>query len=139
MLLLRAQGGRAHAGYSADAGSWDSDVRTPTRLANDSMRIRLGRLAEGAVLPWAEADPPWRAWALSEVSVRVGRISSEDKRDPLIAAAVEAAKALWPEAERVVPLIALQENGGAWRGRAQNSKQSSVEVAYSTKTGLILG
>jgi CRISPR-associated endonuclease/helicase Cas3 len=66
VLLLRPQGGRPHVGYSADAGSWDSDVRTPTRLSDDSMRIRLGRFADGAVLPWAEADAPWRAWALSE-------------------------------------------------------------------------
>jgi CRISPR-associated endonuclease/helicase Cas3 len=106
VLLLRPQGGRAHVGYRADAGSWDSDVRTPTRLSNDSMRIRLGRVAHGGVSPWAEADEPWRAWALSEVSVRVGRIASEDGSEPLIAAAVEAAKARWPEAERVVPLIA---------------------------------
>jgi len=35
VLLLRAQGGRPHVGYSADAGSWDSDVRTPTRLSDD--------------------------------------------------------------------------------------------------------
>ena len=138
VLLLRPQGGRGHVGYRWDAGSWDSDVRTPTRLSNDSMRIRLGRIADGNVLPWAEADEPWRAWALSEVSVRVGRIASEDGIDPLIAAAVEAAKAGWPEAERIVPLIALQKGTDSWRGTARNSNQSGVAVTYSTKTGLIL-
>jgi CRISPR-associated endonuclease/helicase Cas3 len=138
VLLLRPQGGRGHVGYRADAGSWDSDVRTPTRLSNDSMRIRLGRIVDGDVLAWAEADEPWRAWALSEVSVRVGRIASEDESAPLIAAAVEAAKARWPEAERVVPLIALQKGSDSWRGTARNSKRSGVEVTYSTKTGLIL-
>jgi CRISPR-associated endonuclease/helicase Cas3 len=58
VLLLRPQGGRAHVGYRADAGSWDSDVRTPTRLSNDSMRIRLGRLIDGDVPPWAEDGEP---------------------------------------------------------------------------------
>jgi CRISPR-associated endonuclease/helicase Cas3 len=138
VLLLRPQGGRVHAGYRADAGSWDADVRTPTRLSNDSMRVRLGRFVDGAVLPWAEADLPWRAWALSEVSVRVGRIASEDGSDTLSAAAVETAKGRWPEAERVVPLIALQKGTDAWHGTVRNSKQRVVEVIYSMRTGLIL-
>jgi CRISPR-associated endonuclease/helicase Cas3 len=72
VLLLRPQGGRAQVGYRADAGSWDADVRTPTRLSNDGMRIRLGKLIAGNVRPWADAEPPWRAWALSEVAIRVG-------------------------------------------------------------------
>jgi CRISPR-associated endonuclease/helicase Cas3 len=139
VLILRPQGGRAHVGYSADAGAWDSDVRTPTRLTDDSMRIRLGRFVDGAVLPWAEADSQWRAWALSEVSVRVGRIAGEDASDPLTCPAVEAIKASWPEAERVVPLVALRQEGAAWRGTARNAAQARVEVAYSTKTGLSFG
>jgi CRISPR-associated endonuclease/helicase Cas3 len=136
VLLLRAQGGRPHVGYSADAGSWDSDVRTPTRLSDDSMRVRLGRLVDGAVLPWAEADAPWRAWALSEVSVRVGRITGEDASDLLIAATVEATKGRWPEAERFVPLIALQEEHGAWQGRGRNSTGKTAQIRYSFNKGL---
>jgi len=137
VLLLRPQGGRAHVGYRADAGSWDSDVRTPTRLSNNSMRIRLGRVADGEVPPWAVADEPWRAWALSEVSVRVGRIASEDGSDPLVAAAVEAAKARWPEAERVVPLIALQERTGVWSALGRNPSGKIVRVQYSSDRGLM--
>ena len=136
VLLLRAQGGRPHVGYSADAGAWDSDVRTPTRLSDDSMRIRLGRLVDGAVLPWAEADAPWRAWALSEVFVRVGRIAGEDASDLLIAAAVEATKGRWPEAERVIPLIALQEEHDAWQGRGRNSTGKTAQIRYSFNKGL---
>jgi CRISPR-associated endonuclease/helicase Cas3 len=136
VLLLRPQGGRAQVGYRADAGSWDADVRTPTRLSNDSMRIRLGKLIDGAVRPWAEAEPPWRAWALSEVAIRVGRIAAEDVSDPLIAAAIEAAKAGWPMAERAVPLIALHEENGAWAALARNPEGQAVRVWYSRTTGL---
>jgi hypothetical protein len=136
VLLLRPQGGRAQIGYSADAGAWDADVRTPTRLSNDSMRIRLGKLIDGAVRPWAEADPPWRAWALSEVAIRVGRIAAEDAGDPLIAAAVETAKARWPVAERGVPLIALHEQDGAWAALARNSSSQVIRVRYSRAIGL---
>ena len=135
VLLLRPQGGRTHAGYSADAGAWDSDVRTPTRLSNDSMRIRLGRIVNGVVLPWAEAEGPWRSWALSEVSVRVGRISGEDS-DPAIASAVASAKARWPEAEREVPLIALQQEGSTWRGQGRNPRGQAVQVRYDRDIGL---
>ena len=137
VLLLRPRGGRPHAGYSADAGLWDSDVRVPTRLSNDSMRIRLGQFVDGTVRPWADADSPWRAWALSEVSVRIGRIGGEGETDASIISAVEAAKARWPEAERGVPLIALQDGGGIWRGKARNSAEAGVDIAYSTKIGLM--
>jgi CRISPR-associated endonuclease/helicase Cas3 len=136
VLLLRPNLGRPHVGYSFDAGAWESDVRTPTRLSEDNMRIRLGRLVESGVQPWAEADERWRAWALSEVSIRVGRISREDESDPIMTSAVAAAKAQWPEAEqKAVPLIALQ-NGDAWTGLARNSRGEIVSVEYSPSTGL---
>jgi CRISPR-associated endonuclease/helicase Cas3 len=136
VLLLRPQGGRAQSGYRADAGLWDSDVRTPTRLSDDSMRIRLGRFIDGVVRPWAEADPAWRAWILSEVSIRKGRIAGEDESKSLAADAIAAAKTTWPEGERVIPLIALRENAGTWRGLACNSKQALVGVVYSPIVGL---
>jgi CRISPR-associated endonuclease/helicase Cas3 len=137
VLLLHAKGGRTHAGYSADAGAWDSDVRTPTRLSNDSVRIRLGRLVNGVVQPWAKADGPWRSWALSEVSVRVGRISGEGS-NPMIASAVAAAKARWPEPEREVPLIALQEEGSTWCGQGRNPRGQTVQVQYNSNIGLLI-
>ena len=135
VLLLRPQGGRSHAGYSADAGAWNSDVRTPTRLSNDSIRIRLGRLVNDVVLPWAEADGSWRSWALSEVSVRIGRISGEES-DPVIASAVAVAKARWPQSDREVPLFALREEGGTWRGRGSNPRGQAVQVQYNSDIGL---
>jgi CRISPR-associated endonuclease/helicase Cas3 len=136
VLLLQPLGGRPHVGYSADAGSWDSDVRTPTRLADDSMRVRLGRLVGGAVLPWAKSDAPWREWALSEVPIRVGRISREDESDVSIANAVNDAKSRWPESERSVPLIALRQGQDSWWGQACNPSGQSVQVRYSLQRGL---
>ena len=100
------------------------------------MRVRLGKLIDGAVRPWAEADPPWRAWALSEVALRVGRIATEDASDPLIAAAIEAAKARWPVAERAVPLIALREDDGLWAASCRNSSGETEHVRYSPSIGL---
>jgi hypothetical protein len=56
----------------------------------------------------------------------------------LIVAAVAAAKARWPEAERAIPLIVMQQEGGVWQGRSRNARQARVDVAYSTVTGLTM-
>ena len=116
----------------------DPGILTSARLlglSNDSIRIRLGRLVDGTVLPWAEADEPWRAWALSEVPVRVGRIAREDESDPSTAGAVKAAKSRWPVAERIVPLIALRQKKDCWLGRACNPGGQTVQVGYSLDRG----
>jgi hypothetical protein len=76
---------------------------------------------------------------LSEVAIRAGRISAEDVSDPLIAATTDAAKTAWPMAERVVPLIALHEENGAWTALALNSDGQAVRVRYSRTIGLFFG
>jgi hypothetical protein len=53
-----------------------------------------------------------------------------------MAAAIGAAKAGWPMAERAVPLIALQEENGAWAASARNPDGEAVRVWYSRTTGL---
>ncbi len=135
VLVLRAEG-RGSAGYRADAGLWDSDVRTPTRLAMDTRRVRLGKYVDGDIRPWAEADAPWRAWALSEVNVRVGRIAAQDDSDPDLAAAVARAKQAWPEFEREVPLLGLRGEGAFWSGAAVNSAGNAVPIGYTQFSGL---
>jgi CRISPR-associated endonuclease/helicase Cas3 len=131
VLQLRSQNGRPHVGYNYLAGAWDSDTRTPTRLAAGMMRIRLGRLLNGVVHPWAQADDPRHAWALSEVPVRVWQAASEDESDPAMVAAVAAAKRDWGRYDNT-PLVALV-NG---RGRAINSDGKLMQLAYDTTEGL---
>jgi CRISPR-associated endonuclease/helicase Cas3 len=136
VLYLHEDMSHPFPGYQEGRGKWDPDIHTPTRLTEDSMRIRLGRLVDGMVRPWAEAEEPWRAWALSEVSVRRGRVDKEDDSDPLIATAVTAAKAQWPEAERTVPLIALRRQDETWVGFGRDRDGKTARMLYSTKSGL---
>jgi CRISPR-associated endonuclease/helicase Cas3 len=136
VLYLRQDMSHPTPGYQEGRGKWDPDIHTPTRLTEDSLRIRLGRLVDGTVRPWADADESWRAWALSEVSVRRGRIETEDHNDPVTAAPVASAKAQWPEAERTVPLIALRRQGETWVGFGQDRDGQTVEMLYSIKSGL---
>ena len=68
-------------GYVRDAGAWDSDVRTPTRLDdNPQVTLRLARVVDGRIEPYARDTAPdelWRAWRLSEVNVSARRIGGE--------------------------------------------------------------
>lgn len=134
VLALRANGGHQFRGYQHGNGAWNPDVRTPTRLTDDSRRIRLGKLVDGAVRPWAEADSAWRAWALSEVSVRKGRIEKEDESDTAL---IAGAKAEWPGYEESVPLIVLSAAGdNEWRGMALDGRGAQVHIGYGNTRGL---
>ena len=65
-------------GYVRDGGAWDSDVRTPTRIADDpQITLRLARVLNGRIEPYAQEVEPWRAWRLSEVNVTRRRVSGE--------------------------------------------------------------
>ena len=68
-------------GYVRDGGAWESDVRTPTRLDEDPrITLRLARVRDGRVEPYARAAAPdeaWLAWRLSEVSVSARRVGGE--------------------------------------------------------------
>ena len=68
-------------GYVRDGGTWDSDVRTPTRLDDDpTVTLRLGRAHGDCIEPYAHSAAPdesWRAWRLSEVNVSARRVGAE--------------------------------------------------------------
>ena len=87
-------------GYNRDAGLWESETRTPTRLEDrPTVSLRLARLRDGIVVPYAENPDPRRAWALSEVSVAKYRIATCPPPHGL-AAAIEVARAQWGRWER---------------------------------------
>jgi CRISPR-associated endonuclease/helicase Cas3 len=102
------------AGYNRDAGLWDLETRTPTRLEDRPMvTLRLARLRDGVVVPYAENPDLHRAWALSEVSVAKYRIATCPPRQGLVAA-IEVARAQWGrwerESEQVVLAVVAEEN-----------------------------
>lgn len=102
------------------------DQEIGTRLGEKTTTLRLARLEGGKILPWAQEalDPPQpegeyalgegHAWALSEISVRVGWLGSVEEPGEL-ASAIRAAKAAWPEWERDSMKIAVVEADGAVR------------------------
>ena len=98
-------------GYVRDAGAWDIDVRTPTRLDdNPQVTLRLARVVDGRIEPYArDAAPnePWRAWRLSEVNVSARRVGVE-AIPPEHAEAARTAKEDWTRFDSEKLLVVLE-------------------------------
>ena len=88
------------AGYNRDAGLWDLETRTPTRLEDRPMvTLRLARLRDGIVVPYADDRDLRRAWALSEVKVAKDRIATCPS-PPGLHDEIETARVQWGRWER---------------------------------------
>ncbi len=129
------------AGYVREAGLWDLDIRTPTRLGEPQTTLRLARWEGGKLVPWAVDAPRRLAWRLSEVSVRAVRINDEAPYAPTLANQIAQLKGNWSrwEAECVVVPLASGEDSH-WRGRAclRTDRRAAREIplSYSGRTGL---
>lgn len=126
-------------GYSSRSSQdWFEDARTPTRLADPSTTVRLGRVGEdGRVEPWAEAKHGAYRWALSELSVRTSQIAAVDDSPGELAGAINDAVEQMPDRAKWSVLIPLsQTSSGRWSGWALDAQQNRVEVEYSPQFGL---
>jgi len=127
------------AGYNRDAGLWEMETRTPTRLEDrPTVTLRLARLREGQVVPYAENADPRRAWALSEVSVAKYRIATCPVAAGLQAQA-DAARALWGRWERdseQVLLAIMAEKNDTFTIAARSEAGTDFVAKYDTRYGL---
>jgi CRISPR-associated endonuclease/helicase Cas3 len=127
-------------GYRRDAGLWERDTRTPTRLEErPQVVLRLAVERDGKVVPYAEDPDPDRSWALSEVSVAADRVTTCLVPAGLEAAA-EAARAGWGRWERESPrhLLAVMDGHGAMRAMGGREGGETVSLIYSRVAGLTL-
>ncbi|MCF7807878.1 MAG: CRISPR-associated helicase Cas3' [Candidatus Marinimicrobia bacterium] len=58
---------KLNKGYTRLSGDWDEEVRTPTRLGDDSITVALARVVEGEFRPYADTEK--HAWALSQIAL----------------------------------------------------------------------
>ena len=137
---------RLTKGYVRDAGAWDTDIRTPTRLADDPRTtLRLARLRDGRIEPYALDEAPdelWRAWRLSEVAVSARRVGGEAAAPENLAEALREAKATWSRYDADKILVVLGEGAAAdapWSGSAISAATGPKEVilGYDSRKGLI--
>ena len=132
-------------GYVRDAGAWDSDVRTPTRLDdNPQVTLRLARVVDGRIEPHARVrapDEPWRAWRLSEVNVSARRVGGEAV-PPEHGAAAQAAKSSWTRFDSDKLLVVLEPVDATeriWVGEAlsaDDGEPKHVRISYDAERGL---
>ncbi|NKC30219.1 CRISPR-associated helicase Cas3' [Falsiroseomonas selenitidurans] len=125
--------------YVREAGLWEPDTRTPTRLEEQpQVTLRLAQLRDGAVVPYAEDEDEGRAWALSEVRIAAHRIASCPVPAGL-ECAVEAAKSGWGRWEResaqlFVALLERRPEG--YLVPALDRAGLPAGLHYSAETGL---
>ncbi|MDI7775763.1 CRISPR-associated helicase Cas3' [Asticcacaulis sp. EMRT-3] len=127
------------AGFIHDA-KWAPDTKTPTRLGEASITVRLARWANGALTPWAEADRAPLSWRLSELSLRAARFAEAVYPDEACRAAVAAVQAGWPQRYDPPPVLALipSDTPGLWQGQIKDHRDRVVSVRYSMEQGLVI-
>ena len=122
-------------GYASGQG-WDSDVRTPTRLTEESVTFRLALWQNGLLTPWCAAESERLAWALSEISLAAWRASKVPDPAGDLAKAATAAKGAWGRWDADLPMLVLTPNGDVWLGTVVNDKGVERRVTYDRRTGL---
>ena len=132
-------------GYVRDAGPWDSDVRTPTRLDDQpQVTLRLARAVDGRIEPYAHDaahDESWRAWRLSEVNVSARRVGGEAVPPEHVDAA-RVAKEDWTRYDSDKFLVVLEQGDGGDQtlvGCAlcpDDTEQNCVRIRYQQTSGL---
>jgi CRISPR-associated endonuclease/helicase Cas3 len=128
-------------GYCRDAGAWENDVRTPTRLEeHPQITLRLARWRNGVVEPYAEHPDLSRAWALSEVQVAEHRIR-ETALPGEVQGPAAAARQRWGkwerESERIkLAIVTPLEEGGFELLGVSGINGSSL--AYAASLGVVM-
>jgi hypothetical protein len=101
-----------------------------------------GRLArardDGTLDPWVEMDgPPWKSWALSEVSVSAFRVPAGSVPAPGFADAVGRLRSGWGRFEQEVPVAVLSCDGaGVWGATLQAPDGKPICITYANVDGL---
>jgi CRISPR-associated endonuclease/helicase Cas3 len=125
-------------GYLPASGQWAAEHQVPTRDAEEQVTFRLGRIADGEIVPWIADSDPRRAWAMSEVKVRRSRAMAALPPASAPVAMINRTCTAWPEYERTMPLLVLEQAAGNWCGLVEDRRGRVVEVTYHAEEGLRL-
>jgi CRISPR-associated endonuclease/helicase Cas3 len=123
--------------YLESAGAWEPEKHTPTRLGEPTVTLRLARLENGQLMPWADNPDEERAWRLSEVSVRAAQVAEAVIDDAEIAAAIAARQAKESrafDAPVYVPLV--QGADQIWSAPITASNERRMIAFYCSGQGL---
>lgn len=124
--------------FDRQGGAWDSDVRTPTRLSEDTMTLRLARWCSGKLTPWYSDEKADRAWRLSEISVPRRWLEKPLYSSNAVADEVHAVQTQWPDRYEAPMILVLEptEDAETWAGAWLDSGEHRVVIRYSARSGL---
>jgi CRISPR-associated endonuclease/helicase Cas3 len=122
------------SGYEVTSMHWREDESTPTRLGEPTTTVRLARIMDGQLVPWAQGDAD-HLWELSQVTVRAASINGESDRYGSI---ITAAKAQMKDHGKYCVVVPLEAYSGAWQGFALGPR-GEIAVTYSPTIGLSSG
>jgi len=123
--------------YRRDAGAWEPDVHTPTRLGERQTVLRLARIEDGRLVPWCgDGDARLRDWALSEISLRAARVAGPAP-DEQVQGLVEAERQSWPRWDQEIPVLVLRRAGTGWEGAVLDQHQNRLAVGYDHAYGMV--
>jgi CRISPR-associated endonuclease/helicase Cas3 len=122
-------------GYDPTSNEWpdeDSYTDITTRLGEKTVRLRLAKLIDGKLAPWASTGTHLD-WALSELAVARYLVAKESARH---AGLLEQTRQTMIDEGRHCLIVPLEDCGADWRGWAANEKNEAVRVIYSPVAGL---
>lgn len=134
--LARFNSIRQTSGYRNTGGEWWDESRTPTRLGEVSVPVRLARWDGHALSPWQDEDRD-HPWAMSEVRVRRALLAevAAPESGPL-AEAIAVVRSGWSKGADRILLLPLCREGEYWEGSGLDERNQPVRVIYSSRFGL---
>ncbi|MEE3504180.1 CRISPR-associated helicase Cas3' [Acidiphilium acidophilum] len=123
--------------YCRDNGPWESDIRTPTRLSDPSLTIRLARWEDAALRPWYSDQSTRKAWALSEIALPMRRVNTVPKPSGAIGEALAALYRSWPRMEQDMPVLILRQIKSEWLGVARDKNDRDIQLIYAPDHGMM--
>jgi CRISPR-associated endonuclease/helicase Cas3 len=125
------------SGYKREDTPWAEDERSPTRLGEESVRLRLCRWENGVLSPWHADGDALRRWAMSEMNAPHWMIYDVPPlADSALRLAVDQAVARMPDQRRWAKILPLTPAGDAWHGVGLDEQGGLVNVRYSRTRGL---
>jgi len=121
-------------GYTCQDGQWADESKTPTRLGDPSVTIRLARWQDGAITPWYNQET--NAWPLSELKIAARLFSEPVLENPDLRRAVEDLRATWPRAIRHMQVLPFSMTEDRWVSTAHDAHGRVVRFEYSPVVGL---
>lgn len=126
--------------YDGGAQVWLDDAKTRTRLDADRRPLRLARVVNGRLEPWAAtapSDPPWKVWALSEVLISLKRLPPGTLEPEGFAAAAAETRKSWGRYEQGVLILPLENiSPDRWRGSLFLPNGGAQNLTYTSSHGL---